>query len=74
MSVEKVLLLFRFSVKGEGDGDAFAFVRYIEYAAALDEADEAMNCFCLQWALLDFGEEVDDRWRGQDRDLPAPGK
>lgn len=45
--VEKLLLLFRCSVKGQSDGDELAFVLYMKCVAPLHERDEALNCVCL---------------------------
>lgn len=42
-----MLLLF-FLVEKESDGDELAFVRYLEFAAPLDEVNDTMKCVCLQ--------------------------
>lgn len=72
--VEKVLLLFRCSMKGKGDKDELAFVRYMKYVAPLDEVDEAPKCGCHQWATSGSGEKGDDIKRGESKELTAAGK
>lgn len=72
--VGKMQVSFCCSVKRESDGGEFAFVRYMECAAPLDEVHDAQKCVCLQSTVSAFGKKRDDVERKEGRALVTAGE
>lgn len=72
---EKVLLLFRCSLKRESARKELAIVRYIECVALLDEKDEGLECVCVCNGRLRALENWGMTWReGEGKKLMPAGE
>lgn len=55
-----MLLLFWCLGRGGIEGKEPAIVRYVKFAAPLDEVGKALRSVCLQWGYASFVEEGHD--------------